>query len=100
LHLLLIYIHLHRFHLDSSQSVSLKLHAFIKETCFIQGLLQLPVSMFKNEKNAKSIFVLQKKGPSVTMPKQALLVELPKFSNMKAMEDIMDQLNTWFATHK
>ncbi|PFB29413.1 SAM-dependent methyltransferase [Bacillus cereus] len=77
-----------------------KLHAFIKETCFIQGLLQLPVSMFKNEKNAKSIFVLQKKGPSVTMPKQALLVELPKFSNMKAMENIMDQLNTWFATHK
>ncbi len=77
-----------------------KLHAFIKETCFIQGLLQLPVSMFKNEKNAKSIFVLQKKGPSVTMPKQALLVELPKFSNMKAMEDIMDQLNIWFATHK
>ncbi|PHF05893.1 SAM-dependent methyltransferase [Bacillus wiedmannii] len=77
-----------------------KLHAFIKETCFIQGLLQLPVSMFKNEKNAKSIFVLQKKGPGVTMPKQALLVELPKFSNMKAMENIMDQLNTWFATHK
>ncbi|MEC2526646.1 class I SAM-dependent methyltransferase [Bacillus cereus] len=77
-----------------------KLHAFIKETCFIQGLLQLPVSMFKNEKNAKSIFVLQKKGANVTMPKQALLVELPKFSNMKAMEDIVDQLNTWFATHK
>lgn len=77
-----------------------KLHAFIKETCFIQGLLQLPVSMFKNEKNAKSIFVLQKKGQGVTMPKQALLVELPKFSDMKAMENIMDQLNTWFATHK
>ncbi|NYS74766.1 class I SAM-dependent methyltransferase [Bacillus cereus] len=77
-----------------------KLHAFIKEICFIQGLLQLPVSMFKNEKNAKSIFVLQKKGSNVTMPKQALLVELPKFSNMKAMENIMDQLNTWFATHK
>lgn len=77
-----------------------KLHAFIKETCFIQGLLQLPVSMFKNEKNAKSIFVLQKKGSNVTMPKQALLVELPKFSNMKAMKNIMDQLNTWFATHK
>lgn len=77
-----------------------KLHAFIKETCFIQGVLQLPVSMFKNEKNAKSIFVLQKKGSNVTMPKQALLVELPKFSNMKAMENIMDQLNTWFATHK
>ncbi|EMA6342648.1 class I SAM-dependent methyltransferase [Bacillus cytotoxicus] len=77
-----------------------KLHAFIKETCFIQGLLQLPVSMFKNEKNAKSIFVLQKKGEKIEIPKQALLVELPKFSNVKAMEDMMSQLNNWFATHK
>ncbi|MDR4341746.1 class I SAM-dependent methyltransferase, partial [Bacillus thuringiensis] len=43
-----------------------KLHAFIKETCFIQGLLQLNVYMFKNEKNEKSIFVNQKKGANVT----------------------------------
>ncbi|MGG0188108.1 class I SAM-dependent methyltransferase [Bacillus rhizoplanae] len=77
-----------------------KLHAFIKETCFVQGLLQLPVSMFKNEKNAKSIFVLQKKGQDIQMPKQALLVELPKFSNMKAMENIMNQINGWFAKQK
>ena len=76
-----------------------KLHAFIKETCFIQGLLQLPVSMFKTRKMQKYI-CSPKKGANVTMPKQALLVELPKFSNMKAMENIMDQLNTWFATHK
>lgn len=77
-----------------------KLHAFIKETCFVQGLLQLPVSMFKNEKNAKSIFVLQKKGQTIQMPKQALLVELPKFSNMQAMENIMNQINGWFAEQK
>ncbi|MCP1125505.1 class I SAM-dependent methyltransferase [Bacillus sp. 3103sda1] len=77
-----------------------KLHAFIKETCFVQGLLQLPVSMFKNEKNAKSIFVLQKKGQDIQMPKQALLVELPKFSNMTAMENIMNQINGWFAKQK
>ena len=32
-----------------------KLHAFIKETCFIQGLLQLPVSMFKTRKMQKYI---------------------------------------------
>ena len=32
-----------------------KLHAFIKETCFIQGLLQLPVSMFKTRKCKKYI---------------------------------------------
>ena len=39
-----------------------KLHAFIKETCFIQGLLQLPVSMFKNEKNAKVYLFSKRKA--------------------------------------
>ncbi|MFD3445312.1 class I SAM-dependent methyltransferase [Microbacteriaceae bacterium 4G12] len=77
-----------------------KLHAFLKEHCYIQGLLQLPVSMFKNEKNAKSIFVIQKKGLDVTAPKQVMLAELPKFSNMQAMEKMIIQLNNWFVENK
>ncbi|MFX3625394.1 MAG: class I SAM-dependent methyltransferase [Ectobacillus sp.] len=77
-----------------------QLHTFLKERCYIQGLLQLPVSMFKNEKNAKSIFVLQKKGENATAPKQAMLVELPKFSNMQAMEHIISQITAWFEENK
>jgi site-specific DNA-methyltransferase (adenine-specific) len=72
------------------------LHEFITETCYIQGLLQLPVSMFKNERHAKSIFVLQKKGADAKAPKQVLLAELPSFTNMTAMEKIMTQMNKWF----
>lgn len=77
-----------------------KLQQFIHEHCHIQGVLQLAVSMFKNEKNAKSIFVLQKKGLGIQPPKQALLVELPAFSNLKATESIMIQLNQWFSINK
>ncbi|WP_027409648.1 class I SAM-dependent methyltransferase [Anoxybacteroides tepidamans] len=77
-----------------------KLHAFIKEHTVIQGLLQLPLSMFKAEKAAKSIFILQKKGANVTAPKKALLAELPRFSNKQAMQVIMQKINEWFETEK
>ncbi|WP_456279348.1 class I SAM-dependent methyltransferase [Bacillus sp. AK128] len=74
------------------------LHDFIKEHGVIQGLLQLPPSMFKKKEHAKSIFMLQKKGPNVTLPKQALLAELPTFSNKKAMEGMIQRIDQWFAS--
>jgi site-specific DNA-methyltransferase (adenine-specific) len=77
-----------------------KLHRFIKENGVIQGLLQLPLSMFKTEQQAKSILILQKQGPTVKLPKQALLAELPSFSNMKAMEGMISRIDHWFATEK
>jgi site-specific DNA-methyltransferase (adenine-specific) len=86
------------FLFESDQAA--KLHAFLKEYCYIQGVLQLPVSMFKNEKNAKSIFVLQKKGANAARPKQAMLAELPKFSNMQAMESMIAQITKWFEENK
>ena len=45
---------------ESEQSK--KLHEFFKETVVIQGIIQLPESMFKNKQAAKSILILQKKG--------------------------------------
>ncbi len=54
-----------------------KLHQFIKEETVVQGLLQLPLTMFKTKQAAKSIFILQKKGSGVAVPKQALLVKSP-----------------------
>ncbi len=72
------------------------LHNFLKEHGVIQGLLQLPLSMFKDEKHAKSIFLVQKKGPDVKIPKQALLAELPSFSNKKAMEGMIQRIDHWF----
>lgn len=77
-----------------------KLNQFLKEEVIIQGLMQLPLSMFKSEQHAKSIFILQKKGEGAVMPKQALLAELPKFSSRPAMQSIMQQLDEWFTINK
>ncbi|HHW37192.1 MAG TPA: class I SAM-dependent methyltransferase [Bacillales bacterium] len=72
------------------------LNDFIKKNAVIIGLLQLPLSMFKNHKHAKSIFILQKKGEDVRGPKQALLVEMPSFSKKEAMRGIIKTIDSWF----
>ncbi|MBY6050910.1 class I SAM-dependent methyltransferase [Cytobacillus firmus] len=77
-----------------------KLHEFIKKNAYIQGLIQLPLTMFKNEKAAKSIFILQKKGEGVTPPKQALLVNLPSLSKTAEAEKILKKIDVWFKESK
>ncbi|WP_066063492.1 class I SAM-dependent methyltransferase [Neobacillus soli] len=77
-----------------------KLHEFFKENVIVQGLLQLPTSMFKNKNAAKSILILQKMGEGVLPPKQALLVDLPSLSNMTEMDKILIQMEKWFQENK
>lgn len=83
---------------DSEQSHLLR--ALLKEEAIVQAIIQLPLSMFKQKEAAKSILVLQKKGEGVTPPENALLVNLPKFSNKQGMNDIMSQMNEWFKLNK
>lgn len=75
---------------------SAKLNRFLKEHADIIGLIQLPESLFKSEESAKSIFIIRKKGKNTKVPKQALLVQLPSLKNVKAMDDILTQINQWF----
>ncbi|MDQ1144750.1 site-specific DNA-methyltransferase (adenine-specific) [Bacillus sp. SORGH_AS 510] len=77
-----------------------QLREFIKEHVVIQGLLQLPETMFKNKHAAKSIFILQKKGDGVLPPKQALLVNLPSLSKQQEMDRILSQIEKWFQENK
>lgn len=77
-----------------------KLHEYLKENAYIQGLMQLPMTMFKNEKAAKSIFILQKKGEGVTPPKQALLVNLPSLSKTTEVEKILKKIDAWYKESK
>lgn len=77
-----------------------KLHAFINKYAHIQGLLQLPLSLFKNEKAAKSIFILQKKGEDVKPPKQVLLANLPSLSKTNEVEKILQKITTWYKENK
>ncbi|GEL76872.1 class I SAM-dependent methyltransferase [Tenuibacillus multivorans] len=73
-----------------------QLQNFLKEHAHIVGLLQLPNTMFKNEKMQKSIFVLQKKGPETKDPNKVLLADLPSFKDVNAMESVLSQMNDWF----
>ena len=73
-----------------------KLHAFLKEHALIQGLIQLPLSMFKNEKNAKSIFILKKKKEGEAPPKKVFMAQMPKLTNKNAVQDILAQIRSWF----
>ncbi|WP_191566983.1 class I SAM-dependent methyltransferase [Metabacillus idriensis] len=77
-----------------------KLKEYLKENVIVQGLLQLPSSLFKDKQHAKSIFILQKKGEGISAPKQAMLANLPKFSDKSGMQSIMKQLDSWFLENK
>ncbi|MGM0874907.1 MAG: class I SAM-dependent methyltransferase [Bacillota bacterium] len=77
-----------------------KLNQYLKVVAIIQGFIKLPLSLFKDEKHGKSILILQKKGGNSIPPKQAMLAELPKFSNKEAMNSIMKQIDQWFRDNK
>lgn len=77
-----------------------KLHQFLKDHVNIQGILQLPMSMFKTESSAKSILILQKKGENVRAPKQALLVNMPSLANRQAVEKVFAQIDLWLKENK
>ncbi|WP_100012126.1 class I SAM-dependent methyltransferase [Lentibacillus sediminis] len=77
-----------------------KLHRYLQENAHIVGVLQLPESAFKSDKNRKSLLILQKQGEATSAPKQPLLVQMPSFKNAHAMQDIMAQMNSWFADYK
>ncbi|HLS59635.1 MAG TPA: class I SAM-dependent methyltransferase [Virgibacillus sp.] len=83
------------FLFDSDQSD--KLHQFLQENTHIVGVLRLPETAFSSKKNVKSVLILQKQGKETIAPKQPLLVDLPSFKDTGAMEDILGQVNNWFA---
>ncbi|MBB5172748.1 class I SAM-dependent methyltransferase [Texcoconibacillus texcoconensis] len=72
-----------------------QLHEWIKKETMIYGLLQLPQSMFKNQQYAKSIFIVRKRDEYLRDPDQALLAELPSFTNKAAMADMIKQIEDW-----
>ncbi|GAK02913.1 LOW QUALITY PROTEIN: adenine-specific methyltransferase [Geomicrobium sp. JCM 19037] len=79
-----------------SRDHSENFRSFMKREAITLGMLQLPASMFKAEKHQKSIWMIQKKGPGVTAPSQALLAELPSFQRADALSDMMTRINDWF----
>jgi site-specific DNA-methyltransferase (adenine-specific) len=83
---------------ESTQSQ--QLHEYLHKEVHIQGLLQLPTSLFKNEKAGKSILILQKKKEGIKPPKEILLATLPSLMKQSAVEDILAKIDGWIKQNK
>lgn len=77
-----------------------KLREYLKENVYIQAILQLPLTMFRNQNSAKSVLILQKKGVEAKAPKNVLLVNLPSLSNGVEVEKILLKIDGWIAENK
>ncbi|WP_017186439.1 class I SAM-dependent methyltransferase [Alkalibacillus haloalkaliphilus] len=73
-----------------------QLQAFLKDQVHIVGVLELPKTMFKDEKFSRSILVLQKKGEGTRDPKKVMLAQLPSFKDVHATNNVIKQIDQWF----
>ncbi|MGI2326341.1 class I SAM-dependent methyltransferase [Planococcus sp. YIM B11945] len=77
-----------------------QLHKFLKKQAYIQSVMELPDSLFKNSTHAKGILVLQKKKEGVKAPKEVLLARVPNMSKPEAMAKFFSQVSGWFKENK
>ncbi|MFT8317320.1 MAG: class I SAM-dependent methyltransferase [Sporolactobacillus sp.] len=69
---------------------------YMAKKAVVLALLQLPLSLFQHPEAAKSILLLQKKGEGTALSKQALLAELPDFSNEPELRTFIESMDHWF----
>lgn len=72
-----------------------QLQNFIATESEMQAFLNLPATLFKNEKARKSILIVQKKEVNVTKPVEVLLANIPDFKNPQQFQGFLADLNTW-----
>ncbi len=61
----------------------------------VYGVLELPESFFKS--SPKSIIIFKKE---VSEDKNCLMVKLPSFDDVKAFNDVLEQIENWFLNNK
>ncbi|MBL7583638.1 class I SAM-dependent methyltransferase [Staphylococcus saccharolyticus] len=76
-----------------------QLEKFIATETEMQAFLNLPTTLFRNEKARKSILILQKKIPHETKPVEVLLANIPDFKNPQQFQGFITDLNQWLVTN-
>ncbi|MGE4571976.1 MAG: class I SAM-dependent methyltransferase [Candidatus Izemoplasmatales bacterium] len=80
---------------------ALNVKAFIEELnkeWYLFGMMILPQEVFKTQE--KTILILQDKGDKFIQPDSFMMVEIPGFKEQNALENVIGQLNQWFAKTK
>lgn len=68
---------------------------YISEDATLLMFMNLPPTIFKTEKQRKSIIVL-KKGFSPIVNNEVLIGDVPDFKNAQKMQEFLRQLNDWY----
>lgn len=79
--------------LDSEQSSELK--NWLSEAVYLQGVIQLPTELFKQESAQKSLVVLQNKGEKSQQAKEVLVATLPTLKEIEAVSRFFEQVAVW-----
>ncbi|UDI78038.1 class I SAM-dependent methyltransferase [Staphylococcus taiwanensis] len=74
-----------------------QLENFIATETEMQAFLNLPKTLFKNEKARKSILILQKKEANKTKPVEVFLANIPDFKNLNQFQGFITELNNWMS---
>src|SRR5699024_10932267 len=80
--------------LETDQSDQLK-KWLSGEEIFLQGIIQLPTELFKNEATQKSILLLQRQGEKAKQVPQVLLAKLETLKDPKAVVAFFNEFKQW-----
>lgn len=81
--------------LESEQAPELK--KWLTEKVYLQGILQLPDSLFKAKHSQKSIIIIQNHGEKSRQAKEVLLASVPSLKNGEQLQQFFKQFSTWKA---
>lgn len=79
--------------LETDQSHHLK--KWLTEKVYLQGIIQLPDELFKNEVSRKSIIILQQRGEHAQQAKQVLLAKLATLKNPAKVAEFFKEFEGW-----
>lgn len=79
--------------LETEQSSYLK--KWLGDTVYLQGIIQLPDELFKNEVSRKSILILQRKGTEIQQVPEVLLAKLTSLKDPKYVTAFFQEFITW-----
>lgn len=79
--------------LETEQASELK--QWITEKVYLQGILQLPESLFKAKQSRKSIIIVQNRGDVSGQVKEVLLADVPSLKDGQQLQQFFKEFSTW-----
>lgn len=68
---------------------------WLTKKVYLQAVLKLPESLFKNESSRKSLILIQNQGPKSQQAKEVLVAALPTLKDVGALQKFFTQFSTW-----